>query len=88
MEKENREALLKEYVRKKISLGFFEVFDQEPFIVYVRSTRRVNHILHLLLSVVSFGLWLPIWVIMALPTKKVIKIWVDEQGDVFESRWR
>ena len=28
--------------------------------------KRVNHVLHLLLSVVTLGLWLPVWLVVAL----------------------
>lgn len=31
-----------------------------------RRAHRVNHALHLVLSVVTFGLWLPVWVILAI----------------------
>lgn len=32
--------------------------------------KRPNHILHLLLSVVTFGLWLPVWLIVAATTRE------------------
>lgn len=28
--------------------------------------RRVNHILHLILSIITFGLWLIVWLIMGM----------------------
>jgi hypothetical protein len=87
METSQREDLLKSYARRKVSLGHYEVFDQEPFAIYVRSTRKVNHILHFLISVVTVGFWLPIWVIMSLPTKKAFRISIDEQGVISERRW-
>ncbi len=31
-----------------------------------KTPKKTNHILHLLLSIVSAGIWLPIWVIVAL----------------------
>lgn len=31
-----------------------------------RGARRVNHALHLILTMVTFGLWLPVWVILAI----------------------
>ncbi len=27
---------------------------------------KPNHILHLILSIISFGLWLPVWLILSL----------------------
>ena len=32
--------------------------------------RRPNHILHLLLSVVTVGLWLPVWLLVAATTRE------------------
>jgi len=88
METDQRQQLLKDRVRSKISLGFYEVFDEEPFAIYVRSTKKVNHILHFLISVITVGLWLPIWLILSLPVRKMFKIAVDESGNVTERRWR
>ena len=34
--------------------------------VVVERKRRVNHILHLLLSLVTFGLWLPVWLLLSM----------------------
>ena len=35
--------------------------------VYVNGgTKRVNHVLHLILTLLTAGLWLPIWIILAL----------------------
>ena len=88
METDHRQQLLKDRVRSKISLGFYEVFDEEPFAIYVRSTKKVNHILHFLISVITAGLWLPIWLILSLRVRKVFQIAVDESGNVTERRWR
>ena len=32
----------------------------------ISKPKRTNHILHLLLSIVTAGLWLPIWIIVAI----------------------
>ncbi len=48
-------------------------------IVKLARPRRANHILHLLLSVLSFGLWLPIWLLCVLaPTVDTHEIQVDD----------
>lgn len=88
METDQRQQLLKDRVRSKIALGFYEVFDEEPFAIYVRSTKKVNHILHFLISVITAGLWLPIWLILSLRVRKMFEIAVDESGNVTERRWR
>jgi hypothetical protein len=28
--------------------------------------RRVNHVLHLILTILTFGLWLPVWAVLAV----------------------
>lgn len=40
---------------------------QQP--VYVNSytqPKRVNHVLHLILSILTLGLWVPVWIIIAM----------------------
>lgn len=40
--------------------------DEESKVVYVQAPQyQTNHILHLLLSIVTAGLWIPVWVIIA-----------------------
>lgn len=38
----------------------------EQIIIIKEQDRRPNHILHLLLSIVTGGLWIPIWFIVSL----------------------
>lgn len=40
--------------------------EPSPNIVYVEvQQHKTNHILHLLLSIVTAGLWIPVWIIIA-----------------------
>lgn len=34
--------------------------------VIVNQKKGVNHVLHLILTIVTFGLWLPVWIILAI----------------------
>ncbi len=34
--------------------------------VEVKRRRRPNHILHLLLTIITGGLWLPVWLLLSL----------------------
>lgn len=34
--------------------------------VVVHNSRRVNHALHLILTLLTAGLWLPVWIILAI----------------------
>ncbi|MFT9523845.1 DUF2510 domain-containing protein [Mycobacteroides abscessus subsp. abscessus] len=37
-----------------------------PQVVVVQSQPRVNHLLHLILTLLTCGLWAPIWIILAI----------------------
>ena len=46
--------------------------------------KKANHVLHLLLTVFTLGLWAPIWLILALTTKEARVVLVaDEWGRVW-----
>lgn len=50
---------------------------------------RTNHILHLLLTVFSCGLWAPVWllvVVFNLMQGATLRVWVDEYGRVATGR--
>lgn len=51
--------------------------------------RRVNHLLHLFLSVFTLGLWLPVWLIMGLTVKETrTMLRVAEDGMVRDEKGR
>lgn len=57
----------------------WRVKKQRNDIVTLARPRRTNHILHLLLSVVTFGLWLPVWLLCVLaPTVGTHELQVDD----------
>ncbi|WP_108848067.1 hypothetical protein [Dietzia lutea] len=39
---------------------------QQTVYVHGAPAKRVNHALHLILTIVTFGLWLPVWIILAI----------------------
>lgn len=39
---------------------------QQAVYVHGAPAKRVNHALHLVLTIVTFGLWLPVWIILAI----------------------
>lgn len=48
--------------------------------------KPVNHVLHLLVTVLLCGLWLPVWIIMAVNSgEKRTTLTVDETGQVQRS---
>ena len=82
-----REALLKRYVLSNLSLGKFTIAYQEPFMAILNPVRKVNHILHVILSIVTVGLWLPIWLLVTLgENRKTLTLTVDEFGNIHLDR--
>ena len=63
------------------------VESQTDFQAVLVSGRRVNHILHLLLSLFTLGLWLIVWLLLALfGGERLETVRVDEQGRIHT--WR
>ncbi|WP_324738674.1 hypothetical protein P6281_06655 [Mycobacterium sp. 5-140-3-2] len=58
-----------------------------PTSAIVSTGKPVNHILHLLITVLLFGLWLPVWIIIAIDGgEKRTTVSVDENGHVRRTR--
>jgi hypothetical protein len=43
-----------------------EQLQREAAIASLKAKHKTNHILHLILSVITVGLWLPVWVLVAI----------------------
>jgi len=61
----------------------WRVESQTDFQVVLVKGHRPNHVLHLILSIVTLGLWLIVWLIVALVSKeRRMVLTVDEAGEV------
>jgi hypothetical protein len=60
-----QQAALAQAVESHVRLGWRVESSPLPGQVVVVRGKRPNHILHLLLSVVTLGLWLPVWLLLA-----------------------
>jgi hypothetical protein len=61
----------------------WHVESQTDYQVVLVSGHRPNHILHLLLSLITLGLWLPVWLLLTIfGGEKRRVITVDERGQV------
>lgn len=61
----------------------FRVEHHTPTDVVLVGGRRVNHILHLLLTLVTFGLWAIVWIFLAAAGgEKRVALHVDQHGQV------
>jgi hypothetical protein len=47
-----------------------------------------SHTLHLILSLLTCGIWIPVWIFIAITTGKRSRTWkVDKQGRVRNDPW-
>jgi len=59
------------------------VESQSDYQAVVVRGKRPNHVLHLLLSLVTVGLWIPVWIVLAIVKhEKRTVIRVDQCGNV------
>lgn len=81
---EQRTRILQDAILYHLGPGG-RVVAQTPTTAVLVIGKPVNHVLHLLLTVVLCGLWLPVWVIaMVSGGEKRREVSVDEFGQV---RW-
>jgi len=74
---ERRELLAAE-IRSGVAHGW-RVESQSDFQAVLVRGKRPNHILHLLLSIFTLGLWIPVWIFLALVSherRKVVTVGV------------
>lgn len=79
---ERRRERLSQTVQSEVVAGW-RVQSQGEFEVVLVKGKRPNHVLHLILTLVTFGLWLIIWIILAISMRESRNIIsVDEFGNV------
>jgi hypothetical protein len=63
------------------------VLARRPFEATLAYRRPVSHVLHAILSVVTGGLWVVVWIVMAIArTDDRVRLEVDPQGHVWVSQ--
>ena len=84
-----KSALLSKEISKYISKGYklVDKNDSNYSAILHRDAEKTNHILHLLLTIVTCFLWLIIWGGSAASKKgaKTVNILVDDYGKIFIS---
>jgi hypothetical protein len=79
---EERRAALEEFVAARMAEGW-RVESRSEFSVTMVRGKRINHILHLLLTIITAGLWVIVWILLALGGgEKHGIVTVDEDGVV------
>ena len=85
---EERKSRLSLAVRQEVAAGG-RVESQTEYTAIVRHGKPVNHILHLILTLVTAGLWAIVWVIVSIVAasgRKAISLTVDEYGQVLREQ--
>lgn len=81
---EERKLALTQAIQRQLWQGW-RVESQADYQAVVVKGHRPNHILHLLLSLITLGLWFFVWIlVMVFGGEKRRMIWIDAQGD---ARW-
>lgn len=81
---DQRRAVLSSVVAAEVRHGW-RVESQTDFqVVFIRG-RRPNHLLHLVLSIITLGIWLIVWALVSISSNEVrTVVTVDEYGRPFE----
>jgi len=82
---ERRSEILTNYLHQATATGW-RIESQGPSSATLVSGQPINHVLHLLLTLVTCGLWGVIWLVISMDTTmKRASVLVDETGQV---HWR
>ncbi len=80
---EERKALLAQTLAYHLGAGRMRVISQSDYQVVLASGGNVNHTLHLILTIVTCGLWGLVWLVIAVTqSEKRFILSVDEYGNV------
>ena len=75
-----RQEILEDHVTDAVRKGW-RIESQGSFQAVIVEGSKVNHLLHLLLTLIT-GLWLIVWIVLSLTGgEKRMMIYVDEQGN-------
>ena len=76
-----RKVILEKKIILYVSRGW-NLDTQTEFAAVLRTGKRLNHILHLLLSLVTFGFWILVWIFLGLINRvSTTTITVDKFGN-------
>jgi len=77
-----RQAILDNEISGYITRGY-RIEHTTQFSAVVARGGRTSHVLHLILSLLTFGAWVPVWIIMATINIRVrYRIAVDPYGHI------
>jgi hypothetical protein len=79
-----RKSRLATAVQQEVARGG-RVESQSDYSAVIRFGKPVNHVLHLILTLISFGLWAVVWIAAAIASaanNKTVSLMADEYGQV------
>lgn len=81
---EQRKAILGQAVAQHVAVGWQVEYQADDRAVLAAASPPVNHVLHLLLTLVTCGLWAIVWFVLALsrPPARRLTLAVDERGQI------
>lgn len=84
---EDRKAALAHAVAREVRGGWHVQSQTDYQAVMLKPGTKVNHLLHLILSLLTLGFWLIVWIIIAVTHKREHRkvLSVDESGNVQKS---
>ncbi len=85
---DERKSRLSLAVRQEVAAGG-RIESQTDYAAIVRYDKPVNNVLHLILTLVTAGLWAIVWVIVAIIAaagRKTVSLTVDEYGQVLREQ--
>lgn len=83
MSDEDRHKALAGVIHNKVLNEGYRVESESQFEAVLVTGKKTNHVLHLILSIITLGLWLIPWALIALVGGEQRRLqWVDESGQV------
>jgi hypothetical protein len=74
-------------VQREVSTGTGHVESQSDFYATLVRGHRPSHLLHLILSIITLGLWLIVWILVSVFSgEKRTMVSVDDYGNVATRR--
>ena len=86
MDADEREEILNRTLQRSGANGW-RVESRSRFQATIAQGKDTNHVLHLILSIVTFGFWLVVWALVAIfggLKRRVVT--VDQYGNVLEQK--
>ncbi|WP_155827079.1 hypothetical protein [Jongsikchunia kroppenstedtii] len=84
---DQRKAALAQSISREVAAGGWRVESQSDYQAVLVKGKNTNHLLHLILTLITVFLWTPVWVVVTvLNQRKTVILTVDDYGNVLQQR--